>query len=114
MSLPTDALRLEVLALQPALRTFADSLTDDDGEALELVHLTMLEALGEQPDGDVDEDRNTRVWLYGILRGAFHSVARRRALRRTRGSPGGGWNAGRAAVFAAGPEAAAAPTPEPV
>lgn len=99
--MPSDDLRQEILALQPALRAFADRLTQDDNEAHSLVHLTVVEAMKDQPDRAGDETRDTRLWLFSILRGAFHSVARRREQQRRRGAPTTVWNADRAAAFAA-------------
>jgi len=101
LPLPSDDLRQEILALQPALRAFADRLTEDDTEAHSLVCLTVAEALKNQAERVSDVPRDTRLWLYSILRGAFHSVARRRELQRRRGAPTTVWNADRAAAFAA-------------
>lgn len=79
----TQNLRQEILALQPALMQSAARLTGDANEAHNLVHLTMVEAfnLGETRDSGGD----TRVWMFGLLRNTFHSVARRRAVRQQRG-----------------------------
>jgi DNA-directed RNA polymerase specialized sigma24 family protein len=101
LPLPSDDLRQEILALQPDLRAFADRLTQDDNEAHSLVHLTVIEALKDQPERAADDERDTRLWLYSILRGAFHSVARRREQQRRRGAPTTVWNPDRAAAFAA-------------
>jgi DNA-directed RNA polymerase specialized sigma24 family protein len=101
LPLPSDNLRQEILALQPALRAFADRLTQDDGEADTLVGLTVAEAMKDQPERAGDETRDTRLWLFAILRGSFHSVARRREQQRRRGAPTTVWNADRAAAFAA-------------
>jgi DNA-directed RNA polymerase specialized sigma24 family protein len=106
LPLPSDDLRREILALQPALRAFADRLTPDDNEAHGLVHLTVLEALADRPERTAADQRDTRLWLFGLLRGAFHSVARRRELQRRRGAPTTVWNADRAAAFAAPRETA--------
>jgi DNA-directed RNA polymerase specialized sigma24 family protein len=99
--LPSDHLRQEILALQPSLRAFADRLTTDDNEANGLVDLTVLEAMRDQPDRTADHGRDTQQWLFGILRGAFHSVARRRDQQRRRGAPTTVWNPARAAAYAA-------------
>ncbi len=99
--MPSDDLRQEILALQPALRAFADRLTQDGAEADSLVQLTVVEAMKDQPDRSAGDTRETQVWLYSILRGAFHSVARRRDQQRRRGAPTTVWNADRAAAFAA-------------
>jgi len=83
MSPARQTLRQEILALQPALMRSAARLTGDANEAHDLVHLTMVEAfaLGETRNGGGD----VRVWMFGLLRGAFHSIARRRAVRQERG-----------------------------
>ena len=101
MTLPSEDLRQEILALQSALRAFAGRLTEDENEAERLTHLTMTAALGEQPEPAQGEERDTRLWLFGLLRGVFHSVARRRDHSRGRGAPAAVWNADRAAAFAA-------------
>lgn len=93
--------------LQPALRAYADRLTTDENESASLVHLTVLEALADQPARADDDQRDTRLWLFGLLRGAFHSVARRRDQQRRKGAPTTVWNADRAAAFAAPREPAA-------
>ena len=107
MPLPSDELRVEILALQTDLRVFADRLTQDGAEADSLVQLTLDEALKDQPEVIGADARDTRLWLYSILRGSFHSVARRREQQRRRGAPTTVWNADRAAAFAAPREPAA-------
>ncbi|MFI4936354.1 MAG: sigma factor [Caulobacterales bacterium] len=99
MSLACEDLRQEILALQPALRELALRLSDDEAEADDLVRITIVEALDHLGD-DAGGRTETRQWLFGILRGAFHSVARRRTFQRTRGSPGRLWDPARAAAFA--------------
>lgn len=101
VTLPTEALRQEILALQPDLRAFAGRLTTDDVEAERLVDLTLTDALGDRPVQADDDERDTRQWLYGLLRGAFHSVERRRDQNRRRGAPVVVWNPSRAAAYAA-------------
>ena len=101
MTLPSEDLRQEILAHQPALRAFAGRLTENETEAERLTQLTMTAALGEQPELAQDDDRDTRLWMFGLLRGVFHSVARRRDHSRGRGAPAAVWNADRAAAFAA-------------
>ena len=85
MAIVSEDLRLEVLALQPALRTVAVGLTADDNEADDLVERTMIEALKGRA-GSQAEWGDTRLWLFAILRNTFYSVARRRPLpgKRTR------------------------------
>ena len=101
MTLPNEDLRQDILALQPVLRDYAGRLTEDGEEADRLVQLTLASALGEQPELADLGTRDTKLWLFGLLRGAFHSVARRRDTRRGRGAPAAVWNADRAAAFAA-------------
>ena len=84
MSPHNEKLRQEVLALQPALIQSADRLTQDANEAHNLVHLTMVEAFAIcDAEGEVRGD--PRLWVFGLLRSTFHSVARRRAVRQERG-----------------------------
>ena len=90
-------LRQEILALEAPLQTYAARLAEDDDEARELFQFTMRAALdGEArpPDG-----RDTRLWLFGLMRNAFHSVARRRTTLRERGATGQQWRGDRAEVF---------------
>jgi len=83
MSPSRETLRQEILDLQPALMRSAARLTSDANEAHDLVHLTMVEAFarGETRPGGGD----VGVWMHGLLRGSFHSIARRRAVRQERG-----------------------------
>ncbi len=77
-------LREEILTLQPALMECANRLARDENEAHNLVHLTMVEAFSAG-ETRADPDADTRLWLFGILRSTFHSVARRRSARQERG-----------------------------
>ena len=90
-------LREEILGLQEPLKTYATRLAEDDDEARELFEFTMKTALedGARPPKGAD----TRLWLFSLMRQAFHSVARRRATLRERGSAGQQWRADRAEVF---------------
>jgi len=90
-------LRQVILDLQGPLQTYANRLTEDDDEARELFQFTLRTALGGEarpPEGG-----DTKLWLFGLMRQAFHSVARRRATSRERGSAGQQWRADRAEVF---------------
>ena len=90
-------LRQTILGLQPQLQTYAAGLSEDDDEARELLQFTMLSALdggARPPDGG-----DIKLWLFGLMRNAFHSVARRRATSRERGAAGQQWRADRADVF---------------
>ncbi|HTX47971.1 MAG TPA: hypothetical protein VME40_01155 [Caulobacteraceae bacterium] len=84
MSGQSERLRQEILGLQPVLMQSAVRLTGDDNEAHNLVHQTMIEALaaGESRGADGGD---TRVWMFGLLRSTFHSIARRRSVRQERG-----------------------------
>jgi DNA-directed RNA polymerase specialized sigma24 family protein len=84
MSTHSERLRQEILALQPALLKSAIRLTGDTSEANNLVRLTMAEAFAVG-EARADDAGDTSVWVFGILRGTFHSVARRRAVRQDRG-----------------------------
>jgi DNA-directed RNA polymerase specialized sigma24 family protein len=83
MSPHNQTIRQEILDLQPDLMQTAGRLTGDDNEAHNLVHMTMIEAFSLSEARENGDD--TRVWMFGLLRGAFHSVARRRAVRQERG-----------------------------
>jgi len=90
-------LRQVILGLQEPLQTYADRLSKDDDEARELLQYTLRTAL----DGDArpPDGGDTKLWVFGLMRQAFHSVARRRASLRERGSAGQQWRADRAEVF---------------
>jgi len=84
MTPQTENRRQEILALQPALMECAARMSRDDNEAHHLVHLTMLEAFSADEARGPDV-ADTRAWLFGLLRGSFHSIARRRSARQERG-----------------------------
>ena len=84
MTPQVERLRQEILQLQPALMECATRLSRDDNEAHHLVHLTMVEAFAAG-ETRADDGADTRLWLFGLLRVAFHSVARRRTARQERG-----------------------------
>ena len=90
-------LRQEILGLEGPLQIYANRLSEDDNEARDLVQFAMRTALdgaSHPPEGG-----DTRLWLFSLMRQAFHSVARRRAASRERGSAGQQWRADRAEVF---------------
>lgn len=89
----------EILAMRAELLSFAKRLTPDEPEAERLVQFVITRALEETTTG-VDD---TRIWLFARLRGAFHSVERRRNLNRTQRIPDRPWNTAQAAVYAAAP-----------
>ncbi len=89
-------LRQEILGLEGPLLTYAAQLCDDAEEARDLVRSTLRTALeGGAPPGPGD----TRLWLFRLMRNAFHSVARRQAMSRERRAAGQQWRADRAAAF---------------
>lgn len=90
-------LRQEILGLQEPLQAYASRLSDDDEEARELFQFTMRAALDDE--ARPAEGNDTRLWLFGLMRRAFHSVARRQAASRERGSAGQQWRADRAEAF---------------
>ena len=98
-------LREEILGLQGPLQSYATRLSQDEEEARELFEFAMNTALADgvrPPDG-----ADTKVWLFCLMRQAFHSVARRRGALRERGSAGQQWRADRAEVFVVAAKAAA-------
>jgi DNA-directed RNA polymerase specialized sigma24 family protein len=84
MSVQSERLRQEILELQPALMLSAVRLTGDDNEAHNLVHRTMIDALALCETCGADSG-DSRVWMFGLLRNTFHSIARRRSVRQERG-----------------------------
>jgi DNA-directed RNA polymerase specialized sigma24 family protein len=90
-------LRQDILALEGPLLTYATQLCEDADEARDLVELTLRTAL----DGEARPPAggSTKLWLFGRMRNAFHSVARRQAISRERGGAGQQWRADRAEVF---------------
>jgi DNA-directed RNA polymerase specialized sigma24 family protein len=102
-------LREEILGLQGPLQVYASRLSEDDEEARDLFHFAMRTALdgGARPP----EGHDTKLWLFGLMRQAFHSVARRRAASRERGAAGQQWRADRAEVFVLAAKASALPNP---
>ena len=93
----TPELRLEILGLEGPLLSYAVQVCDSAEEARGLVELTLRTALDgvECPRAGAD----TRLWLFGLMRNAFHSVARRQAVSRERRAGGQQWSAERAAAF---------------
>ncbi|HEY3799544.1 MAG TPA: hypothetical protein VGL58_14420 [Caulobacteraceae bacterium] len=92
-------LRREILGLEDQLLIYARRLTQEDGEAEQLVQRTLQAALEEgvsPPEGGA-----MLVWLYGLTRKVFHSVERRRSTSRERGTANRQWRADRAEAFIA-------------
>src|SRR5690242_15019332 len=75
----TPELRDEIAGLEGPLLTYATQVCDDAEEARDLVQLTLRTALdgAERPKAG-----DTRLWLFRLMRNAFHSVARRQAISR--------------------------------
>jgi DNA-directed RNA polymerase specialized sigma24 family protein len=90
-------LRQDILALEAPLLIYARRMAADEPEAHELVRLTLETALEGEARPPADGD--PKIWLYGLMRSAFHSVARRRATSRERGSAGRQWQPDRAQAF---------------
>jgi DNA-directed RNA polymerase specialized sigma24 family protein len=87
-------LRNEILDLEGPLLTYAIQVCESADEARDLVQLTLRTAL----DGEArpPAGRNTKLWLFGLMRNALHSVVRRQAISRERGGAGQQWRADRA------------------
>jgi DNA-directed RNA polymerase specialized sigma24 family protein len=87
-------LRNEILGLEGPLLTYATQVCESADEARDLVQLTLRTAL----DGEARPPLggHTKLWLFGLMRNAFHSVVRRQAISRERGAAGQQWRADRA------------------
>lgn len=93
----TPQLRHEILGLEGPLLTYAAQVCDDAEEARELVQLTLRTALEGVASPRAGSD--TRLWLFSLMRNAFHSVVRRQAILRERRAGSQQWRADRAAAF---------------
>lgn len=93
----TIDLRQEILGLQGPLQDYANRLAEDDAGARDLFDFTMRMALDDE--ARPPEGHDTKLWLFGLMRQAFHSVARRRGASRGRGFAGQQWRADRAEAF---------------
>ena len=71
-----------ILALEPRLLAFAESLTRDPREAQALVAATLEAA--EAAHYGLGESATPLAWLFRVLRQQFHSVERDRNYRRSR------------------------------
>jgi DNA-directed RNA polymerase specialized sigma24 family protein len=87
-------LRTEILGLEGPLLTYATQVCGTADEARDLVQFTLRTALDGEARPPVGRD--TKLWLFGLMRNAFHSVARRQATARERGGAGQQWRADRA------------------
>jgi RNA polymerase sigma-70 factor (ECF subfamily) len=76
----TDSWQAEVVALIPALRAFAWSLSRNGSDADDLVQDTLIKAWTHRDK--FEPGTNLRAWLFTILRNTFytHAVRRRREV----------------------------------
>ena len=78
-------MRAAIVAAIPSLRAFAVSLCGNPDRADDLVHDTLLKALGSMDS--FTEGTNLTAWLFTILRNAYYSDYRKR--RRETADPDG-------------------------
>ncbi len=78
-------MRADIVAAIPSLRAFAVSLCGNPDRADDLVHDTLLKALGSMDS--FTEGTNLTAWLFTILRNAYYSEYRKR--RRETADPDG-------------------------
>jgi RNA polymerase sigma-70 factor (ECF subfamily) len=81
----SERLRADIVASIPSLRAFAVSLCGNPDRADDLVHDTLLKALGGMDS--FTEGTNLTAWLFTILRNAYYSDYRKR--RRETADPDG-------------------------
>jgi RNA polymerase sigma factor (sigma-70 family) len=81
----SEGLRADIVAAIPSLRAFAVSLCGNPDRADDLVHDTLLKALGSMDS--FTEGTNLTAWLFTILRNAYYSDYRKR--RRETADPDG-------------------------
>jgi RNA polymerase sigma factor (sigma-70 family) len=81
MTPSTDSWRDDVVALIPALRAFAWSLSHNASDADDLVQETLIKAWSHRER--FEPDTNLRAWLFTILRNTYYTVVvrRRREVR---------------------------------
>ena len=82
---PAHAWRDDMVALIPALRAFAWSLSRNGSDADDLVQETLAKAWAHRARFQVDT--NLRAWLFTILRNTYYTAVVRR--RREVADPGG-------------------------
>ncbi len=78
-------MKADIVAAIPSLRAFAVSLSGNPDRADDLVHDTLLKALGSMDS--FTEGTNLTAWLFTILRNAYYSDYRKR--RRETADPDG-------------------------
>ena len=81
----SESMRADIVAAIPSLRAFAVSLCGNPDRADDLVHDTLLKALGSMDS--FTEGTNLTAWLFTILRNAYYSDYRKR--RRETADPDG-------------------------
>jgi RNA polymerase sigma-70 factor (ECF subfamily) len=81
MTLPNAGWRNDVVALIPALRAFAWSLSHNASDADDLVQDTLIKAWTNRDK--FEDGTNLRAWLFTILRNTYYTnvVRRRREVR---------------------------------
>jgi RNA polymerase sigma-70 factor (ECF subfamily) len=85
----TSSWRDEVVALIPALRAFAWSLSHNGSDADDLVQDTLIKAWSNR--GRFEPGTNLRAWLFTILRNTYYTnvLRRRREVRDEQGEYAG-------------------------
>jgi RNA polymerase sigma-70 factor (ECF subfamily) len=81
----SEGLRADIVSSIPSLRAFAVSLCGNPDRADDLVHDTLLKALGGMDS--FTQGTNLTAWLFTILRNAYYSDYRKR--RRETADPDG-------------------------
>ncbi|CAN3990754.1 hypothetical protein MCBRY_001574 [Methylocystis bryophila] len=81
----SEGMKADIVAAIPSLRAFAVSLSGNPDRADDLVHDTLLKALGSMDS--FTEGTNLTAWLFTILRNAYYSDYRKR--RRETADPDG-------------------------
>jgi RNA polymerase sigma-70 factor (ECF subfamily) len=81
----SEGMKADIVAAIPSLRAFAVSLSGNPDRADDLVHDTLLKALGSMDS--FTEGTNLIAWLFTILRNAYYSEYRKR--RRETADPDG-------------------------
>jgi len=98
MSTLSPAHRVSIEAARADLLHFALRHAEDDLEAAALVDLVLDQASSQMALAPFRGD--VRLYLFSLMRAAFHSVERRRQFNPLRRGAARPWNAGRAAAYA--------------
>jgi hypothetical protein len=88
----------DIEAVRGDLLRFALRQAEDDLEAAALVDLVLDQASSQLELAPLRGD--LRLYLFSLMRAAFHSVERRRQFNPLRRGAARPWNAGRAAAYA--------------